>query len=93
MDPLLRRLKELDQNTFQQLCFQLMAEKYPTANVRYVEGACGDEGLDVFCGDLTCGPTIWQCKSFQVTLIGDSQKEQVRHSLRDAVTSSLVLST
>ncbi len=88
MDPLVRRLKEMDPSTFQQLCFQLMAEKCPSANVRYVEGASGDEGLDVFCGDLACGPTIWQCKSFQVTLVGDSQKGQIRESLRDAVASS-----
>jgi len=88
MDPLARRLKEMDQNTFQHLCFQLMAEKYPSANIRYVEGASGDEGLDFFCGDLTCGPTIWQCKSFQVSLVGKSQKEQIRKSLRDADQSS-----
>jgi hypothetical protein len=62
-----------------------MAEKYPRANVRYVEGASGDEGLDIFRGDLTCGPTIWQCKGFQVTTIGNSQKDQIRKSLRDAV--------
>lgn len=62
-----------------------MAEKYPSANVRYVEGAAGDEGLDIFRGELSCGPTIWQCKSFRVTRIGDSQKNQIRQSLRDAV--------
>jgi hypothetical protein len=78
----------MDPNTFQRFCFQLMAEKYPSANVRYVEGASGDEGLDLFCGDLTCGPTIWQCKCFQVTLIGKSQKEQIKKSLRDAYKSS-----
>lgn len=78
----------MDPNTFQQFCFQLMAEKYPSANVRYVEGASGDEGLDLFCGDLTCGPTIWQCKCFQVALVGKSQREQIRKSLRDAYKSS-----
>ena len=64
-----------------------MAEKYPAANVRYVEGACGDEGLDIFLGDLSCGPTVWQCKSFQVTAIGNSQKAQIRKSLHRAVAS------
>jgi hypothetical protein len=88
MDSLVRSLKEMDSNTFQQFCFQLMAEKYPSANVRYVEGASGDEGLDLFCGDLTCGPTIWQCKCFQVALVGKSQKEQIKKSLRDAEKSS-----
>jgi len=88
MDALVRSLKEMGPNTFQQFCFHLMAEKYPSANVRYVEGACGDEGLDLFCGDLTCGPTIWQCKCFQAALVGKSQKEQIKRSLRDAEKSS-----
>jgi hypothetical protein len=88
MDSLVHRLKELDQITFQQLCFHLMVEKYPSARIRYVEGASGDEGLDIFCGDLTLGPTIWQCKSFQITVIGKSQKDQIRESLRNAVKSS-----
>jgi len=61
MDPLVRRLREMQPNTFQQLCFQLMGEKYPNANIRYVEGIAGDEGLDLFCGDLSCGPAVWQC--------------------------------
>jgi hypothetical protein len=65
-----------------------MREKYPGANVRYVEGASGDDGLDIFCGDLLCGPTIWQCKSFRVIVIGNSQKRQIRESLRDAAASS-----
>jgi hypothetical protein len=78
----------MDPNTFQQFCFQLMAEKYPSANVRYVEGASGDEGLDLFCGDLACGPTIWQCKCFQAALVGKSHKGQIKKSLRDADKSS-----
>ena len=88
MDSLVRSLREIDPNTFQQLCFQLMAAKYPSANVRYVEGASGDQGLDLFCGDLTCGPTIWQCKCFHVALVGKSQKQQIKKSLRDAEKNS-----
>jgi hypothetical protein len=61
-----------------------MAEKYPHANIHYVEGAAGDAGLDMFCGDLACGPTVWQCKSFQVSFIGKSQKQQIRESLKTA---------
>lgn len=86
MDLLAQHLKGLDSKTFHQLCFQLLAEKYPSANIRYVEGASGDEGLDLFRGDLACGPTIWQCKSFEVNLIRESQKNQIRKSLRRAVT-------
>lgn len=87
MDSLVQRIKELDQITFQQLCFQLMSERFPSAKVRYPEGVAGDEGVDLFQGDLTLGPTVWQCKAFQVILIGDSQKQQIRDSLRDAVTN------
>jgi hypothetical protein len=85
MDALLQRLKELDQVTFQQLCFQVMSAKYPSARIHYVEGVAGDEGLDLFAGELSAGPAVWQCKAFQVTIIGDSQKNQIRKSLRDAV--------
>jgi hypothetical protein len=87
MDPLVHQLKELDSTTFQELCFHLMADEYPSAKIRYVQGASGDEGVDLFEGNLECGPTVWQCKSFQVTTIGDSQKNQIRKSLRDAISS------
>jgi len=85
MDPLVQRIRELDQTTFQQLCFAVMKEKYPNAGVRYPEGAAGDEGIDLFMGDLDYGSTVWQCKAFQVTVLGDSQKQQIRDSLRTAV--------
>jgi hypothetical protein len=85
VDSLVQRIKDLDQITFQQLCFQLMSERFPAAKIRYPEGVAGDEGVDLFQGDLTIGPTVWQCKAFQVTLIGDSQKQQIRNSLRDAI--------
>jgi hypothetical protein len=85
VDSLVQRIKDLDQIAFQQLCFHLMSERFPGAKVRYPEGVSGDEGVDLFQGDLTSGPTVWQCKAFQVTVIGDSQKAQIRDSLRDAV--------
>ena len=85
MDSLVQRIRDLDQTTYQQLCFNVMKEKYPNAAIRYPEGAAGDEGVDLFVGDLTIGSTVWQCKAFQVTIIGKSQKQQIRKSLRDAV--------
>lgn len=85
MDALLQAIKNLDQTTFQQMCFQIMSEKYPNAAIHYVEGPAGDEGADQFAGILSEGPTIWQCKAFQVTVIGDPQKEQIRDSLRTTV--------
>lgn len=60
MDSLYQRLKELDPDTFQRFAFQLLKERHPGADLRHVEGASGDEGLDVFQGELTGAPTIWQ---------------------------------
>jgi hypothetical protein len=85
VDSLVRRIKDLDQITFQQLCFQVMSERYPSAKVRYPEGAAGDEGVDLFQGDLTEGATVWQCKAFTVTILGDSQKRQIKESQREAI--------
>ncbi len=85
MDSLVRRIKDLDPVTFQQLCFHVMSELFPSAKVRYPEGVAGDEGVDLFQGDLTEGPTVWQCKAFQVMVLGDTQKQQIKKSLRDAI--------
>jgi len=84
VDPLNQRLKELDYDQFQRLCFQLLKERHQDAGIRYVAGAAGDEGLDIVLGDLANGPTVWQCKSF-AQAVGKSQKQQIRESLRRAV--------
>ncbi len=86
MHPLHQRLKELDWDTFQRLCFQLIAERHPGSAIRHVEGAGGDRGLDLFLGELRSGPTIWQCKHFRNGL-GPRQRPQVLKSLRDAVSN------
>jgi len=84
MDSLYQRLKELDRDTFQKLCFQLLNDRHPGAGLHHVEGESGDEGLDIFAGELSDGPTIWQCKSFSQG-IRESQKHQIRDSLKRAV--------
>jgi hypothetical protein len=84
MNALYQRLKELDSKSFEQLCFQLLRERHPTANIRPVEGASGDRSVDVFQGDLETGPAIWQSKSFP-SGIKESQKSQIRESLKEAV--------
>jgi hypothetical protein len=84
MDPHYQRLKELDSDTFQRLCFQVLKEKHPGLALKHVEGAAGDEGLDVFEGELYGQPAIWQCKSFP-NGVGQTQREQIRKSLRTAL--------
>ncbi|MEX2302512.1 MAG: hypothetical protein WD733_16335, partial [Bryobacterales bacterium] len=79
-----QRLKELNPVTFEKLCFQLLKERHPAAKIRAVEGASGDEGADLFLGDLENGPTIWQVKAFS-NGFKDSQKGQIRQSLKHAV--------
>lgn len=84
MDALHQRLKELDPDTFHKLCFQLLKERYPGSNLRQVEGSSGDDGLDIFAGELSGEPVIWQCKSFS-NGVGESQKGQIRESLNTAL--------
>jgi len=83
MDSLYQRLRELDPHTFQTLCFHILKERYPSLELKHVDGAAGDEGLDVFAGELAGRPSIWQCKSF--TRISESQKNQIRASLKTAL--------
>jgi len=84
MDSLYQRLKERDPDTFQKLCFHILKEKHTSLQLKHVEGASGDEGLDVFEGELDGHPAIWQCKSFP-NGVRDSQKDQIRKSLKAAL--------
>jgi hypothetical protein len=84
MNALYQRLKELDRTDFERLCFDLLRERYPSANVRRIEGAAGDSGIDSFSGDLDARPTIWQCKSF-ANGIRESQKQKIRESFDTAL--------
>ena len=84
MNALYQRLKELDRDSFERLCFHLLKERHPGADVKRVEGAAGDEGADTFTGELASGPIVWQAKAFP-NGVGKSQKGQVRDSLKRAV--------
>ncbi|HWR36269.1 MAG TPA: restriction endonuclease [Clostridia bacterium] len=83
MDSLRQRLKELDRDKFEDLVFMLLTARHPDANIRKVEGAGGDQGIDAFIGDLASGSTIWQAKSFP-NGVKKSQREQIKKSLRTA---------
>lgn len=77
-------LKALDPDTFQKLCFHLLKEKHPELAPKHVEGKGGDQGLDVFAGELYGLLTIWQCKSFP-NGVGPSQRDKIKESLRTAL--------
>ncbi|MCU1272396.1 MAG: hypothetical protein JWN74_3690 [Acidobacteriaceae bacterium] len=77
-------LKALDPDTFQKLCFQLLKEKHPELEPKHVDGRGGDEGLDVFAGELYGDLAIWQCKAFP-NGVGQSQRAKIRESLRTAL--------
>jgi hypothetical protein len=83
MDSLYLHLKGLDPHAFQTLCFHILKERHPGLEIKHVEGASGDEGIDVFAGELDGQPAIWQCKSF--SSIRDPQKQQIRDSLKIAL--------
>jgi hypothetical protein len=87
MHALYQRLKELDANTFERLVFHLLKERHPGVDIRHVEGAGGDQGIDSFAGDLGGDVVIWQAKSFP-NGVGKSQKEQIRKSLLEALKHS-----
>ncbi len=84
MNAFYQRLKELDAKTFEQFCFHLLKEQHPGVDIRHVEGAGGDEGIDSFTGEIEGNLFVWQCKSFP-NGIGDSQRRQIRESLNRAV--------
>ena len=63
MDSLYQRLKEMDADTFQRFCFQLLEERHPGQGLRHIEGAAGDQGLDVFAGELSGKPVIGNARA------------------------------
>jgi hypothetical protein len=77
------QLRELSKEQFESLIHQFLMAKYPTADIKRVDGTGGDEGIDSFSGILNSGPAIWQSKHFSNRL-GGSQKRQVLKSIKAA---------
>jgi hypothetical protein len=84
MNAIYQRLKEMDADTFQRFCFHVLKERHPELELKHVDGKSGDEGLDIFTGELYGKPSIWQCKSFPDG-VRKSQKAQIKESLRIAL--------
>lgn len=87
MDSLYQRLREMDGGTFQRLCFQLLKERHPEQDIRHLDGSSGDQGIDVYAGELYGKHAIWQCKAFP-NGVGKSQKQQIEDSLRTVLEHS-----
>ena len=84
MNALFLALKALDHHTFERLTVDLLKARNLDADIKHVEGAAGDEGLDVISGQLDEQPTIWQCKSFPGG-VKQSQRQQIKKSLNRAL--------
>jgi len=86
MVTLQQRLRELGKETFEFFVHQLLLKKYPGADIKKSEGSGGDQGIDSFSGDLSDGPSIWQCKHFP-DRIRQAQKRQILRSVEIAFKS------
>jgi hypothetical protein len=74
---------------FEYDCRALLQALFPGESVMMVRANPGDEGIDVFVGEIGIAPIdVYQCKFFLGTL-GDSQKSQIRSSFDRAINSSL----
>lgn len=72
---------------FEYDCKALLQAMFPDESVMMVRANPGDEGIDVFIGDIGLAPIdVYQCKFFLGTL-GDSQKDQIRSSFNRAAKS------
>jgi hypothetical protein len=84
MQALYQRLKEIGSDTFEKLSYQILAERFPGAEISPVDGSGGDRGVDLFSGALADGPAIWQCKYFP-NGVKRVQRRQVVKSLESAI--------
>lgn len=80
MTDLAERLKQLDSRVFEDLCFHILKDRFPGANIKKVDGVGGDQGVDIFQGTLSEKLHIWQCKFF-VPRFHYSHRAKVEHAL------------
>ncbi len=73
---------------FEDACESLFRKKYSNLHVSQVKVNRGDDGIDIFIGELGQEPiTVYQCKFF-LEKFGDSQQAQIRKSFATAIKSS-----
>ena len=82
-----QQLRLLGPQLFEELCGQLVKKDFPAS--RHVEGAGGDEGLDIFDGDIDITMRkakgsellVWQAKFFRDG-VKSGQRKKAQESLR-----------
>lgn len=84
MHSLTQLLRNLSHKDFEALCFHLLKERYPNANIRRMEGSGGDKGIDLFAGRLLDRSCIWQCKHFP-NGVKRPQRRQIEKSFETAL--------
>jgi hypothetical protein len=74
---------------FENDCHMLLQKMHPDKNVKIVRADPGDEGIDIYVGNIGVEPIdVYQCKFF-LGPIGESQKGQIRESFDSALSSEL----
>ena len=72
---------------FEHDCEALLKKQFPMQSVGLVRANPGDEGVDVYVGELGIAPVdVYQCKFF-LEALGDSQRAQIRRSFASALAS------
>jgi hypothetical protein len=79
----------LDEQTFEGFVHQVLIARYPSAEIKKVEGSGGDQGIDCFSGMLASGPAVWQAKRF-ASRLGPDQKKQILSSIQSAFKSRVL---
>lgn len=75
-------------HAFELACRDIFQKKFPDQQVSGIEPNPGDDGVDVYVGDIGIEPIdVFQCKYF-IEGIDDSQKSQIRDSFKTALNSS-----
>jgi hypothetical protein len=71
----------MDKASFEDLCFQVLSARLSGKELKKVDGAGGDGGVDLFLGELSGRPEVWQIKHFP-NGIKRPQRRQVEKSLQ-----------
>lgn len=81
---LLLKYGEGARHKFEDACEKVLKAEYEDATG--IEAYPGDDGIDIYVGNMLYPIEVYQCKFF-IEKLGDAQKNQIRNSFRTAVES------